>query len=139
MKSYAAISIAIPLLVLGLPLLDTLFAIIRRIVTRKPVMQADRRHFHHRLMDMGLSQRQSVLIMYIVSGTLGLVRNSPRRPRSAQRHYIASGRFNFHCGRHEIYELNDSISDEYVKDQDKPQQTSLPDKNVNKPSDGVTK
>lgn len=72
LKSYAAISIAIPLLVLGLPLFDTLFAIIRRIGNRKPIMQADRSHLHHRLIDMGLSQRQSVLIMYIASGTLGL-------------------------------------------------------------------
>lgn len=72
MKSYAAISIAIPLLVLGLPLFDTLFAIIRRIGNRKPIMQADRSHLHHRLIDMGLSQRQSVLIMYLASATLGL-------------------------------------------------------------------
>ncbi len=72
MKSYAAISIAIPLLVLGLPLFDTLFAIIRRIGNRKPIMQADRNHLHHRLIDMGLSQRQSVLIMYLASATLGL-------------------------------------------------------------------
>jgi len=72
MKSYAAISIAIPLLVLGLPLFDTLFAIVRRIGNRKPIYQADRSHLHHRLIDMGLSQRQSVLIMYLASATLGL-------------------------------------------------------------------
>ncbi len=72
MKSYAAISIVIPLLVLGLPLVDTLFAIVRRIFNRKPIMQGDRSHLHHRLMDMGLSQRQSVLIMYLASATLGL-------------------------------------------------------------------
>lgn len=72
MKSYAAISIAIPLLVLGLPLFDTLFAIVRRIGNRKPIMQGDRSHLHHRLIDMGLSQRQSVLIMYLASATLGL-------------------------------------------------------------------
>lgn len=72
LKSYAAISIAIPLLVLGLPLFDTLFAIIRRIGTGKPIMQADRGHLHHRLIDMGLSQRQSVVTMYIASGALGL-------------------------------------------------------------------
>lgn len=72
MKSYAAVSIAIPLLVLGLPLFDTLFAIIRRIGNRRPIMKADRSHLHHRLIDMGLSQRQSVLIMYLASATLGL-------------------------------------------------------------------
>lgn len=72
LKSYAAISIAIPLLVLGLPLFDTLFAIIRRIGSGKPIMQADRGHLHHKLIDMGLSQRQSVVIMYTASGALGL-------------------------------------------------------------------
>jgi UDP-GlcNAc:undecaprenyl-phosphate GlcNAc-1-phosphate transferase len=72
LKSYAAISIAIPLLVLGLPLFDTLFAIIRRVGTGKPIMQADRGHLHHRLIDMGMSQRQSVVTMYIASGALGL-------------------------------------------------------------------
>jgi UDP-GlcNAc:undecaprenyl-phosphate GlcNAc-1-phosphate transferase len=72
MKSYTAISIAIPLLVLGLPLFDTLFAIIRRVLSRKSIMEADRGHLHHRLIDMGLSQRQSVLVMYIASASLGL-------------------------------------------------------------------
>lgn len=72
LKSYAAISIAIPLLVLGLPLFDTLFAIIRRIGSGKSIMQADRGHLHHKLIDMGLSQRQSVVIMYTASGALGL-------------------------------------------------------------------
>ena len=139
MKSYAAISIAIPLLVLGLPLLDKLFAIVRRVVTRKPVAQADRRHFHHRLMDMGLSQRQSVLIMYIVSGTLGLcaIVLADRGTLSAIILLVASSIFI--AGGTKYMNNNDSISDEYVKDQEKPQETGLPDKNVNKPSDGVTK
>lgn len=72
LKSYAAISIAIPLLVLGLPLFDTTFTILRRLVSGKPVMSADRGHLHHRLIDMGLSQKQSVLVMYIASAALGL-------------------------------------------------------------------
>lgn len=72
LKSYAAISIAIPLLVLGLPLFDTAFAIVRRVVNGKSPMEADRGHLHHRLIDMGLSQKQSVLSIYIASGALGL-------------------------------------------------------------------
>jgi len=72
LKSYAAISIAIPLLVLGLPLFDTLSSIIRRIGSGKSIMQADRGHLHHKLIDMGLSQRQSVVIMYTASSALGL-------------------------------------------------------------------
>lgn len=72
MKTYAAFSIAIPLLVLGLPLFDTISTIIRRILKRKPIMEADREHLHHRLIDMGLSQKQSVGVMYIASAALGL-------------------------------------------------------------------
>ncbi len=72
LKSYAAISIAIPLLILGLPLFDTIFAILRRVINGKSIMEADRGHLHHRLMDMGLSQRQSVVVMYTASAALGL-------------------------------------------------------------------
>ena len=72
MKTYAAISIAIPILVLGLPLFDTTFAILRRLIKRKPIMAPDRGHLHHRLIDMGFSQKQSVVTMYAVSGALGL-------------------------------------------------------------------
>lgn len=71
-KSYTAISIAIPVLALGLPLFDTIFAIFRRLVNGKPVMAADRGHLHHRLIDMGLSQKQSVIILYIAAAALGL-------------------------------------------------------------------
>jgi UDP-GlcNAc:undecaprenyl-phosphate GlcNAc-1-phosphate transferase len=73
MKSVTAIAVAIPVLVLGLPIFDTLFAIIRRIMHGKPITQADRGHLHHRLLDMGLSHRMSVVILYVVSGALGLV------------------------------------------------------------------
>jgi UDP-GlcNAc:undecaprenyl-phosphate GlcNAc-1-phosphate transferase len=72
LKSYAAISITIPLLILGLPLFDTIYAIFRRILKGKSIMEADRGHLHHRLIDMGLSQRQSVIIMYTASAALGL-------------------------------------------------------------------
>jgi UDP-N-acetylmuramyl pentapeptide phosphotransferase/UDP-N-acetylglucosamine-1-phosphate transferase len=72
LKSYAAISIAIPLLVLGIPLFDTIFAILRRVTSGKSIMEADRGHLHHKLIDMGLSQRQSVVVMYTASAALGL-------------------------------------------------------------------
>ncbi|MDP4179830.1 MAG: MraY family glycosyltransferase [Bacillota bacterium] len=71
-KSYTAIAIAIPLLVLGLPLFDTIFAILRRLAGGKSIMAADRGHIHHKLIDMGLSQRQSVVALYTASGALGL-------------------------------------------------------------------
>ncbi len=72
LKSYTLVAIAIPLLVLGLPLFDTIFAVLRRLVSGKSIMEADRGHLHHKLIDMGLSQRQSVVAMYAASGALGL-------------------------------------------------------------------
>lgn len=72
LKTYATISIAIPLLILGLPLFDTSFAILRRLLSGKSIMEADRGHLHHRLIDLGLSHRQTVVAMYTASGALGL-------------------------------------------------------------------
>lgn len=71
-KGYALISFALPILVLGLPLFDTLFAIIRRIIHGQSPMAADRGHLHHRLIDMGLNQKQAVAIMYSISSLLGI-------------------------------------------------------------------
>ncbi len=71
-KSYAVISFAVPLLILGLPLFDALFAMIRRILHGESPMKADRGHLHHRLVDMGFSQKQTVFILYAISGVLGI-------------------------------------------------------------------
>ena len=71
-KSYAFISFVAPFLVLGLPLFDTAFAIIRRMLKHKPIMSADRGHLHHRLIDMGFSPKQAVVILYCISSLLGL-------------------------------------------------------------------
>ncbi len=72
-KFYAVVSFAVPFLLLALPIIDTLFAILRRVFTGKSPLQADRGHIHHRLIDMGLGQKQSVAILYIVSGIMGLL------------------------------------------------------------------
>lgn len=71
-KGAATLAIAIPLLALGLPIFDTTFAIIRRAVNGKPIMEADKGHLHHRLLALGLSQRQVVFTLYIVSAFLGI-------------------------------------------------------------------
>ena len=71
-KSYAVISFAVPILMLGLPLFDALFAMIRRMVSGKSPMVADRGHLHHRLYDMGFTQKQTVFILYAISGVLGI-------------------------------------------------------------------
>jgi UDP-GlcNAc:undecaprenyl-phosphate GlcNAc-1-phosphate transferase len=71
-KAYAAISFIVPFLLLGLPIFDICFAVIRRVSHGKSPMEADRGHFHHRLIDMGFSQKQSVAIAYVLTGILGL-------------------------------------------------------------------
>lgn len=70
-KSATAFAITVPILALGLPIYDTLFAMIRRKVNGKPIMEGDRGHLHHRLLDLGLTQRQAVIIMYLISAILG--------------------------------------------------------------------
>lgn len=71
-KSATFISIIIPVVILGIPLLDTVFAIVRRYCGHKPIFQPDKEHLHHRLMQMGLSHRQTVLCIYGVNVVLGL-------------------------------------------------------------------
>lgn len=71
-KSAAAIIITVPILALGLPIYDTLTSMMRRFINKRPVMEGDREHLHHKLLDAGLSQRQAVFVMYSISGILGL-------------------------------------------------------------------
>lgn len=71
-KFYAIVSFAVPFLILGLPLFETVYAIVRRLLKGQSPMAADRGHVHHRLIDMGFSQKQSVAILYTMSAILGL-------------------------------------------------------------------
>lgn len=71
-KFYAIITFVVPILALALPLFDTLFAIIRRLLKHQNPMKPDRGHLHHRLIDMGLSQKQAVAVLYCLSAMLGL-------------------------------------------------------------------
>ena len=71
-KLYAVVSFMVPFIILGLPIFDTGFAIIRRLLKGQSPLQADRGHVHHRLIDMGFDQKQSVSILYALSVVLGL-------------------------------------------------------------------
>lgn len=71
-KLYAVISFAVPFLILGLPIFDICFAFLRRIAKGQNPMRADRGHVHHRLIDMGFSQKQAVAIAYMLTAILGL-------------------------------------------------------------------
>lgn len=66
-KGYAILALIVCLLSLGLPIFDTICAMLRRLITHKPIMQADRGHLHHKLIDKGYTQKQAVLILYGIS------------------------------------------------------------------------
>lgn len=72
-KTAATVGLVVPVIVLGLPILDTLFAIVRRRINGRPVFQPDKGHLHHRLLAMGLTQKQAVLLMYAITAVLGCV------------------------------------------------------------------
>ncbi len=67
MKSAATIAVVVPILVLGIPIFDTTFAICRRLAKGQHPMQADKGHLHHRLLRRGHSQKKTVLILYSIS------------------------------------------------------------------------
>lgn len=70
---YSGAKLATAALVLGLPIIDTLWAVTRRLYKRTSPFRADRGHFHHLLLDVGLSQRQAVLTLYGVAATFGTI------------------------------------------------------------------
>lgn len=72
-KIHAIISFAVPFIAFGIPIFDTSFAIFRRIKEHRPIMSPDRGHLHHRLVDMGFSHKQAVLIIYAICIVLGAV------------------------------------------------------------------
>lgn len=74
-KTYTALVLIAPIIILGMPIFDTLFAIFRRIVkgkSIKAVFKPDKGHLHHKLMAKGYTQKQAVLIMYGITAILGM-------------------------------------------------------------------
>ena len=65
-KNVTLTSFVVPILLLAIPILDTLFAILRRLINHKPIGMPDKSHLHHQLLKMKLSQRKTVLIIYLV-------------------------------------------------------------------------
>ncbi len=72
-KSAALISLFIPIVILGIPIFDTFFAIIRRINNKTPIFKPDKDHLHHRLLALGMSQRRSVVIIYLLSSFFSII------------------------------------------------------------------
>jgi len=63
-KNVTLTSFIVPLLLLAIPILDTLFAILRRLINHKPISAPDKNHLHHQFLNMKFSQRKTVLIIY---------------------------------------------------------------------------
>lgn len=73
LKTTAAIAFFIPVMVVALPVLDVALSIVRRLLKKRPVMQPDKEHLHHRLLALGWSQRETVLLVYLLTGALGVL------------------------------------------------------------------
>jgi UDP-GlcNAc:undecaprenyl-phosphate/decaprenyl-phosphate GlcNAc-1-phosphate transferase len=71
MKSSTAVAVLAPLLALGFPIVDTSMALLRRLVGRKGLLEADADHIHHRIVRMGLTQQRAVIILYGVTALFG--------------------------------------------------------------------
>ncbi|MGM0884014.1 MAG: glycosyltransferase family 4 protein [Bacillota bacterium] len=70
-KQVTIVSFVTPLLIIGVPLSDTFFAIVRRWVNKRPIFAPDKGHLHHRLRDLGFSHRRTVLIIWGVAAVFG--------------------------------------------------------------------
>lgn len=89
MKSVAAIAVVVPILILGVPIFDTTFAIFRRLLSGKSIMSADKSHLHHRLLNKGFSQKKTVLILYGISGIFGIFAVIIAKANSKQALYLS--------------------------------------------------
>jgi UDP-GlcNAc:undecaprenyl-phosphate GlcNAc-1-phosphate transferase len=65
-KNVTLTSFIVPVLIMAVPILDTAFAILRRLINKQPISQADKQHLHHQLLKMNFSHRTTVLIIYYI-------------------------------------------------------------------------
>ena len=72
-KAPTVIAVAIPLVSFGLPILETTLSVMRRLISGKPLFTGDREHIHHKLLQLGMTHRQVVIVLYGVSAIFGLL------------------------------------------------------------------
>lgn len=72
-KSATIMAIVLPVFVMAIPLFDTVFAILRRIIRKKSIMEGDKEHLHHRIMRAGFGQKRTVMLLYCISGIMGVM------------------------------------------------------------------
>jgi UDP-GlcNAc:undecaprenyl-phosphate GlcNAc-1-phosphate transferase len=110
-KASTAVAVAIPVVSFGLPILDTLIAVLRRFMNGKPLFRGDGEHIHHKLLQRGLTHRQAVVVLYAVSACFALISLPLLSPKSGNIAVVLSvvGLGVFfglqHLGYHEVDEL----------------------------------
>jgi UDP-GlcNAc:undecaprenyl-phosphate GlcNAc-1-phosphate transferase len=72
-KAPTFVAVAIPVVSFGLPILETLLSILRRLISGRPIFTGDREHIHHKLLQMGFSHRQVVIVLYAVSAIFAML------------------------------------------------------------------
>jgi UDP-GlcNAc:undecaprenyl-phosphate GlcNAc-1-phosphate transferase len=72
-KSPTIVAVAIPVVSFGLPILETVLSVLRRLISGRPLFAADREHIHHKLLERGMSHRQVVIVLYAVSALFALL------------------------------------------------------------------
>ncbi len=72
-KNVTFVSFIVPVIILGVPISDTIFAIVRRIINKQPISMPDKSHLHHCLLRIGYTHRQTVLLIYAMAAFFGLV------------------------------------------------------------------
>ena len=72
-KAPTFVAVAIPVVSFGLPILETLLSIVRRLISGRPIFTADREHIHHKLLQMGFTHRQVVIVLYAVSAIFAML------------------------------------------------------------------
>ena len=72
-KAPTFVAVAIPVVSFGLPILETSLSVLRRLISGRPIFTADREHIHHKLLEMGLSHRQVVVVLYAVSALFAML------------------------------------------------------------------
>lgn len=73
LKNVTVISLIIPIVILGIPITDTVYAILRRYLNNMPISSADKHHMHHRLMSLGLTHKQTVLSIYAIAVLFSII------------------------------------------------------------------
>lgn len=118
MKTTAAIALAVPLLIIGVPIFDTASAIVRRIRHKRPIQEADKGHIHHRLLGRGFDQRQTVIIIYVWSAALSLggyaVRYAPGSIKLAAllALFVITAFMAYWLGLYEAAHVHDDVSEQ---------------------------